>query len=77
MTTTTRRKLVTRFTGDKGTAHRAIANGTVTARPGYVFVVFTTGIHKGYALDVPLSDLKYRGKYVSMLPDADYLSPDR
>jgi hypothetical protein len=74
---TTRRKLVTRYTGDKGTAHRRIANGTIEARPGNVFLLFVTGLNKGYALEVPLSDLKYRGNYVSTLPDADYLSADR
>ncbi len=73
----TRRKLITRYDGTKGTAHRAIAKSTVAARPGYLFVVFTTGLHKGYALELPTSELKYRGKYVDSLPEADFLSADR
>jgi hypothetical protein len=70
------RKLVTRYTGDKGTAHRKIAKGTIEARQGNVFMVFTTGLNKGYALEIPLSDLKYRGKYVNSLPDAEFMSAD-
>lgn len=71
------RKLVTRYTGDKGTAHRRIANGTIEARSGHVFMVFTTGLHKNHALEIPQSELKYRGKYVNLLSDAVWLSPDR
>lgn len=71
------RKLVTRYTGDKGTAHRRIAAGTVEARAGNVFIVFTTGLHKGYALEVPTSEVKYRGQYIDRLSESVYLSEDR
>lgn len=73
----TPRKLVTRFDGDKGTAHRVIGKGSRRACLGYVFVVFTTGSHKGYALEVPVTELKYRGKYVYQLSEAIWLSADR
>jgi hypothetical protein len=71
------RKLVTRYTGDKGTAHHTIGNGSNGARTGYVYVVFTTGLHKGYALEIPTSELKYRGKPVDQLPESEWLSADR
>jgi hypothetical protein len=72
-----KRKLATRYTGDRGTLHRRIAQGTIEARSGNVFMVFATGLNKGYALEIPLSEVKYRGKYLSMLPEAEYLSEDR
>jgi hypothetical protein len=75
--TATPRKLVTRYTGDKGTAHRRIAKGSVAARRGHIFMVFTTGLNKGYALEIPTSDVKYRGQYIDRLPETAYLSEDR
>ena len=77
MVTTQRRKIVTRYTGDKATLHRRIARGTVAARPGYVFAVFTTGLHKGYALELPLSEFKRGDRYATALPEAEYISEDR
>lgn len=71
------RKLVTRYTEDRATLHRRIAQGTIAAQPGNVFAVFTTGVHKGYALELPLSEFKYRGKYASQLPEDRYLSEDK
>lgn len=73
----TRRKIVTRYTGDRGTAHKRIAKGTIAARPGFVYVVFTTGLLKDGALELPTSELKYRGQYIDRLPEAEYLSEDR
>jgi hypothetical protein len=72
-----KRKLCDRYTGDRGTLHRRIANGTISARPGYVFMVFTTGILKPYALEIATSEVKYRGTHIDRLPESDYLSPDR
>jgi hypothetical protein len=75
------RKLVTRHDGTKGTAHKAIANGTMQAGAGRVFVVFTSAPGKpwlkGFALNMPTNELKFRGQYVDRLPESVYLSPDR
>lgn len=71
------RKLITRYDGTKGTAHRRIAQGTIEARSGFLFVVFTTGLHKGYAIEVPITELKYRGTSVGRLSEDRFLSPDR
>lgn len=72
-----RRKIIDRYTGERGTVHRRIAKGTVAARPGNVFIVFITGLNKGYALEIPESDCKYRGKYLSALPESVWLSEDK
>lgn len=72
-----RRKLVTRYTGDKCTIHRRIVQGTQSARPGYVWAVFVSGLLKNGALELPESEFKYRGKYLSMLPEVEWLSADR
>lgn len=71
------RKLATRYDGTRATIHRAIAQGTMTARPGYVWAVFTTGLHKGHALECPANEFKYRGQYLPMLAESAYLSEDR
>lgn len=71
-----RRKLITVYTGHKGTAHRRIAKGTREARAGNLFVLYADGPHKGYVLEHPISDLKYRGRYVGFLSEAEFLSED-
>lgn len=72
-----RAKLVTRYTADKGTAHRAIAKGTMTARAGHIWMIFATGVNKGYALELPTSEFKYRGKYIDQLAESLWLSDPR
>lgn len=71
------RKLVTRYSGERGTAHLAIAKGTMKARFGFLWFIATTGLNKGYALEIPMNELKYRGRYVDTLPASDFLTEDR
>lgn len=71
-----RRKIVTRYTGEKGTLHARINKGTLPARARSVWMFFTTGLCKGYFLEIPTSELKYRGQYIDRLAESAYLSPD-